>query len=83
MNQIINYIKTNCNTRLSCLNALMNVYHLFRYKEELHYITESEAFDIFADNSLQENQELCSEIYVLIDSGNIDEAITYYSNNLK
>jgi len=83
MNNIINYIKTNCNTRLACINALMNVYHLFKYKEELYNITESEAFDMFADNSIQENQQLCSEIYILIDSGKIDEAIMFYSNNLK
>lgn len=80
MNQVINYIKTNCNTRLSCLNAIMAYYNTFRYRPDLQYLTEIRVFDSFADRTIAQNQQILSSIYLYIEDGKIQESIDEFKH---
>lgn len=80
MSNIINYIKTNCNTRQSSLNCIMNFYHTFKFRPELQFTSESKVFDAFADRTIEQNQQILSDLYLMIDDGKIAESLEYFNH---
>ncbi len=80
MSNIINYIKTNCNTRQSCLACIMNFYNTFKYRPELEFTSESKVFDAFADRTIEQNQQILSDLYLMIDDGKIAESLEYFNH---
>lgn len=80
MSNIINYIKTNCNDRQSCLTCIMNFYHTFKFRPELQTIKDTQVFNSFVDRTLEQNQEILSTLYLMIDDGKIKESIEYFKH---
>lgn len=83
MSNIINYIKTNCITKLDCIKCIMAFYHTFKFKSEFQELSETKVFDSYIDNSLKVNQHLLSTIYLNIEDGNIENAIKLFINQIK
>lgn len=82
MSYIINYIKTNCYTRQSCLACIMNFYSTFKFRPELQFVTESRVFDAFADKNIKQNQEILSNLYIYINDGKIVESLEHFNEHL-
>ena len=61
MSYIINYIKTNCYTRQSCLACIMNFYSTFKFRPELQFTNLDRVFDAFADRTIKQNQQILTE----------------------
>lgn len=80
MSNIINYIKTNCSDRQSALKCIMYYYYNFKYRPELQFIAESTVFDSFADRSIHQNQQILSDLYIMIDDGKIKESLEYFKH---
>lgn len=79
MSNIINYIKINCHTRQSSLQCIMDFYHNLKYRSELQKITDTEVFNAFVDRTLQQNQQILSDLYLMIDNGKIKESLEYFT----
>lgn len=79
MSYIINYIKTNCYTRQSCLACIMNFYSTFKFRPELQFTNLDRVFDAFADRTIKQNQQILSDLYLLIDDGKIKESLDYFN----
>lgn len=80
MSNIINYIKTNCNDRQSCLNCIMDFYHNLKYRPELQEIEDTKVFNSFVDRTLEQNQQILSDLYLMIDDGRIAESLEYFNH---
>lgn len=80
MSNIIKYITTNCNDRKSCLTCIMNFYHTFKFRPELKEITDTKVFASFVDRTLEQNQQILSDLYLMIDDGKIKESLEYFNH---
>jgi len=57
----------------------MDFYHNLKYRSELQKITDTEVFNAFVDRTLQQNQQILSDLYLMIDDGKIKESLEYFT----
>ena len=83
MSNIINYIKTNCNNRQSCLTCIMNFYHTFKFRPELQHLEDIRVFNSFVDRTINQSQQILSDLYLMIDDGKIKESLEYFNHYIE
>jgi hypothetical protein len=57
----------------------MNFYSTFKFRPELQFTNLDRVFDAFADRTIKQNQQILSDLYLLIDDGKIKESLDYFN----
>jgi hypothetical protein len=57
----------------------MNFYSTFKFRPELQFTNLDRVFDAFADKTIKQNQQILSDLYLMIDDGKIKESLEYFN----